>query len=188
MNRNYLRILLVPALAVLALLAAPGCDLVSGTLRVVQDVIAPGEPAHHVQSGQTQGTMGVDLTNNKDFKDHQDKIKSVDAAGFVFRVRNNGALPATGEIFFTTTPLVSATEVNIRALGKRILSGLALPAGAYTDIEFENSLALQDAANRDAFHAAIKGGKIYLYGLAQNPPFDLTIDQLTVVLLLTVSI
>jgi hypothetical protein len=185
MNRKHLRSLLVPALAGLVLLAVPGCDLVSVTLRIVQDVIAPGEPAHHVQSGQTQGSLGVDLTQDKDFKDNQDKIQSVDAAGFVFRVQNNSATAATGQIFFTTNPIASPTETNIRSQGTLILNGLALPGGTYTDIDFEDSLALQVAANRDAFHTAIKGGKIYLYGLAQNPPFDLTIDQLTVVIIIT---
>lgn len=187
MNRKHLRNLLIPALAGLALLAAPGCDFVSVTLRIVQDVIAPGEPSHHVQSGQTQGTLGVDLTGNQDFKDNQDKIKSVDAAGFVFRVRNNNPTPATAQIYFTTSAIAAPTEANVRAQGKLILSGLALPGSAYTDIDFEDSLALQVAANRDAFHTAIKSGRIFLYGLAANPPFDLTIDQLTVVIILTAA-
>jgi hypothetical protein len=185
MNTKHLKTLLVPALAAVLMLAASGCDLVSVTVRIVQDVIAPGGTPYHAVSGATEGNIGVDLTNDSDFKDHKDNIKSVDGAGFVFRVQNNLAATATGQIYFSATPINPPSEANIRSQGTLILTGLALPGNAYTNIDYEGSLALQVAANQPLFHETIKSGKIYLYGLAQNAPFDLTIDQLTVILMIT---
>lgn len=174
------RILWVSALAGLLL---AGCDLIAGQLRIEYDVIPPA--ASHQATDQSIGTIGVDLTNNKDFKDNQDKIKSVDEVGFVFRVRNNRSEAATGRIYMTATPLASPSLSTLASSATLVLDGLAVPGSSYVEVDYAQSLALQQ--NQTLLHSQIQSGRIYLYGVGSGAPFDVTIDQLTVVLVMSVT-
>jgi hypothetical protein len=172
------------AVAALALFLLSGCDLVGGQLRIVQDVIPPN-PSHQA-TDQSIGVIGVDLSTNKDFQDNKDKIKSVDEVGFVFRVQNNLSTPATGRIYMTATPLVLPSLGTLQQQATLVLDGLALPGNGTLDVPYDQSIALQK--NRDLLHAQLKTGTIYLYGAAEGAPFNVTIDQLTVVLVLNVTL
>jgi hypothetical protein len=172
------------AAAALALVLLAGCDLAGGQLRIVQDVIPPN-PAHQA-THQAIGIVGVDLSANSDFKDNRDKIKSVDEVGFVFRAKNNLGTPATGQIYMSKTPLAFPSPATLQSQATLVLDGLALPASGTVNVTYEQSIALQ--VNRDQLHEQLETGTIYLYGCAQGAPFDITVDQLTVVLVLNFTL
>lgn len=174
------RLFWAPALAGLLL---AGCDLIGAQLRIELDVIPPNSSQQSTH--QTVGTIGVDLTTNSDFRDNQDKIKSVDEVGFVFRVRNNRTETATGRIYMTAAPLNFPTPETLASSATLVLDGLTVPGSSYIEVDYAQSLALQQ--NQALLHQQVKSGRIYLYGVAQGAPFDVTIDQLTVVLVMTVT-
>lgn len=170
-------------LCLAAFLLLAGCSLVSVTLLIELDV----EGTHRSTSSNI-AVIAVDLTDDPDFEDNKDKIQSVDEVGFVFRATNNIAQAATGEIWLSLVEIPNATPESVRSGGaaRRVLSGLVLPpAPGAIDIRYEESLNLQDEANRAFLHDAVEGGRFYLYGIADTSNFDLTIDQLTVVVVLT---
>jgi hypothetical protein len=169
--------------ATLACVLLAGCDLIAGQLRIVYDVIPPASSQQ--STDMSVGVIGVDLTQNKDFKDNQDKIQSVDEAGFVFRARNNLGTAASGQVYMTSSPLMFPSADIVRQQGTLVLDGLSIAASGYVDVDLAQSIALQ--RNRALLHQQIQTGRIYLYGVAQGAPFSLTIDQLTVVLVLTVT-
>jgi hypothetical protein len=162
------------------LLLVAGCSLVSVTILINLDVTG----THRSTSSET-AFIAVDLTQDPDFRDNQDKIQSVDEVGFVFRAQNNIAVQARGEIWISRSAIVPATPTSIRFQARRILSGLVLPSGGYANITYEQSLAMEDPINKPYLHESVKQGRFYLYGIADTATFDLTIDQLTAVVVLT---
>jgi hypothetical protein len=168
----------LPALSALLLIA--GCSLVSVTLLINLDV-----QGTHRSTSSNVAMIAVDLTQDQDFKDNKDKIASVDEVGFIFRAQNNIQQGATGQIYMSEVPVVPQTAATIigSGLAKRVLSGLTLTPGGYVTITYEQSLALEE--NTDYLHRLVKSGHFYLYGVADTSTFDLTIDQLTVVAVIT---
>ena len=175
-------------LAVSALaLCLPGCSLVSGTLRI----------EHDFAEGPQQSSQGnvaeliVDLNVDKDFRDNKDKIKSVDEVGFVFRARNLLGNTAHGVFYISKTSLrpltgpLTAAVIQSSPLATKVLDGLMLQAG-YTNIDYDGSLALE--VNQNVLHETVQGGTFYLYGIADDSDFDITIDKLTAVVVVTVEL
>ncbi len=174
------------AVAAIAL-CLPGCSLVSGTLRIERDF------PEGLQQSQDEfvAELFVDLNKNSDFKDNKDKIKSVDEVGFVFRAQNNrDTVPdstAHGMIYISKTPIRPLTAEAIQASpsATRVLEGLVLQSG-YTNIDYDASLALE--VNQSVLHDAVKDGTFYLYGIADESDFNITIDKLTAVVVVTAEL
>ncbi len=161
-----------------AFLLAIGCSLVSGTLRIEHDF----EGGPQQSTGQNVKELAVDLNSDSDFKDNKDKITSVDEVGFVFRAQNNLGTVANGVIYISKTPVRPLTADAIRSAATPVVQGIVLQSG-YTDISYDNSLALE--VNQDVLHATVKDGTFYLYGIANQTDFDITIDKLTAVVVVT---
>ena len=164
----------------LAVLLAVGCSLVSGTLRIEHDF----EGGPQQSTGTNVKMLGVDLNSDSDFKDNKDKIKSVDEVGFVFRAQNNLGNVANGVIYISTVPITPLTyeRITTSGLATPVVQGLILQPG-YTDISYDDSLALE--VNQAVLHEIVKGGTFYLYGIANQSNFDITIDKLTAVVVVT---
>jgi hypothetical protein len=179
-----------PLFLLALLVAAAGCELVSGTLRIEQDILTAEGEQHSTSSDV--GEMAVDLSENSDFREHKDQIKSVDEVGFIFHAVNNIPNAATGEIWISPTrigtPGSALTAATIRSdpNAVKVLEGLALPAAGALDVTYDQSLTLQ--TNTDRLHEIVKTGTFYLYGIASTSTFDLTISQLTAVVVLTVEL
>jgi hypothetical protein len=168
---------------ILTVLVTAGCSLISGTVRVEYDF----QSGLQHSTGQNVGAVNADLTTNKNYNDNKDKIKSVDEVGFVFHAQNNLSNAATGEIWLSPTQISPATAANIRAQARRVVHGLAMNPNGSMDVSYETSLSLED--NPDYLHEVVKGGKFFLYGLADGTStFDITVDKLTAVVLLTVEL
>jgi hypothetical protein len=177
-------------LAVAAIaLSLPGCSLVSGTVRIEYDFTQGPQQS----TGQDVKELFVDLNNNQDFKDNKAKIKSVDEVGFVFRARNLLADSPHGMIYISKTrilPLPPATLLTAAAIqsspaATKVLQGLVLQPG-YTNIDYDASLALE--VNQTVLHDTVQGGTFYLYGIADASDFDITIDKLTAVVVVTAEL
>jgi hypothetical protein len=171
-------------LAVSALvLFLPGCPLISGTLRIERDFAQGLQQS----TGQDVKELFVDLNENSDFKDNKDKIKSVDEVGFVFRAQNNLGNTAHGVIYISKTQIrpLTAAAIQSSPSAVRILQGLVLQPG-YTNLDYDGSLALE--VHQNVLHELVKGGTFYLYGIADESNFSITIDKLTAIVVLTVEL
>ena len=170
------------ALTVLAL-SLHGCSLVSATLRIERDFTQGPQQS----TGQDVKELAVDLNENSDFKDNKDKITSIDEVGFVFRARNLLGNSAHGVIYISKTPIRPLTAATIQSspLATRILEGLVLQPG-YTSIDYDASLALE--LNQKVLHETVLGGTFFLYGIADETDFNITIDKLTAVVVATAEL
>jgi hypothetical protein len=165
-------------------LVVAGCVLVSGTIRIEHDF----KEGPQQSTGQNVKEMAVDLNVDSDFKDNKDNIKSVDEVGFVFQAINNLSTGATGQIYASKLPISPLTAAQIRLMGKLVVNGLVLSAGpgVATDISYDQSLAHE--VNQDFLHDLVKDGTFYLYGIASQPDFDITIQKNTAVVVVTVEL
>jgi len=151
------------ALAAAGLFA--GCLLVSGQITIVQEFDDDsGSAASQVYY------LSVDLNENEDYKDHKDKIKSLEAFGFLVEITNAGNIPAGGEGYISLspiTPLPTDRNAILNANIPRIFYvSDPLDPGETRTITFEKS---QDyIENFDAIDKAIKDGEIYLYGVTDQ--------------------
>jgi hypothetical protein len=169
-------------LAVAAIaLSLPGCSLVSGTIRIEYDYT--GNPQQSTQGSVAE--LAVDLNDNQDFKDNKDKIKSVDEVGFVFRARNLLGNTAHGVIYISKTQIRPLTAAAIQGSATRVVQGVMLQAG-YTNIDYDTSLGLE--VHQTVLHDLVKGGTFYLYGIADESDFNITIDKLTAVAVVTAEL
>jgi hypothetical protein len=179
--RRAFSLLAISALVVLL----PGCPLISGTLRIEHDF----EQGPQRSTGQDVKELSVDLNQDQDFRDNKDKIKSVDEVGFVFRAQNNRGTTAHGVIYISKTPIRPLTAAGIQSspFATKILQGLVLQPG-YTNIDYNGSLALE--LNQKVMHETVRGGTFFLYGIADptETEFDITIDKLTAVIVVTAEL
>jgi hypothetical protein len=162
-----------------------GCSLVSGTLRIEHDF----REGPQQSTGQSVKELRVDLNDDSDFRDNQDKIKSVDEVGFVFQAINNTSVGATGQIWISRNSITPLTARGIREGGATlVVDGLVLAAGpgVSTDITYDESLAHE--VNQDVLHELVKGGVFSLYGIASGSDFDITIQKNTAVITVTVEL
>jgi hypothetical protein len=171
------------ALAFFALFFVTGCPLVSATLRIEHNF----EEGPQQSTGQNVKELAVDLNADSNYKDNKDKIKSVDEVGFVFRAQNNLGNTAHGVIYISRTPIRPLTFAGITGspLATPVVKGLVLQPG-YTDITYDESLALE--MNQKVLHDIVKDGTFYLYGIADQSEFDITIDKLTAVVVVTAEL
>jgi hypothetical protein len=153
-SKGFLRTLPLSLLAIIG-----GCFLVSGQITFV----------HNFGDGTAtaDGTVyefGIDLTENKDYNDHKDKIKSVTAVGFEVKVQNGTAMAATAEGYLTLNPLADPSTVGDMQSGEvKIFSAAGNPVDPMSTrvIDFEESQEYM--ANFDAIQDAVRDGEFYVY-------------------------
>ncbi len=149
---------------ILLLALGTGCLLVSGQITVVQEFVDD-----NVTAGANVYPLHVDLNDNSDYEEHGDKIKSLEAFGFVVRVWNQGNMEARGEGYIVIGEDIDP-QLNSRAAlvasskATRILNVHdPIAPGGYLDITFEMS---QDyIENFDTIEDAILDGEISFYGV-----------------------
>jgi hypothetical protein len=153
-------LLLALPLSLLALMG--GCFMVSGQITFVHNF---GDGL--ATQGQTVGVFGLDLNTIKDYKDHKDKIKSVEAVGFQVEVKNlHSTLAATAEGYLSTEDLGNPTVAEVQEQGVRIFSAAADPVAPLTTrvIDFEESQAYME--NFGTVQDAVRQGVFYVYLVA----------------------
>ena len=143
-----------------------GCLLVSGQITIVQEFKDDsGSAASQVYY------LSVDLNDNEDYKDHKDKIKSLEAFGFVVEITNaSTSQSARGEGYISLSPITPTPTSRNAVLEAKIprifFVDDPLDPGETRTITFEES---QDyIENFDAIEDAIKDGEIYLYGVTDQ--------------------
>lgn len=168
MKRN---LLILSALLIPAVIA--GC-VASGTIVIVQEIEG------FASSNNLVNVRHVSLSDNSDFEDNKDKIKSVDAISFAGSIINYGNAENRGEVYFSNVGTYT-TAAEVRSNATRIFVSPAVPAGDSIFIDwgegashFENlSVLVTELKDEDA--------DFYLYGVAEETPFNMYFNVALVV-------
>lgn len=153
------------AAALTLLLLAAGC-IVSGQFVVV---IAGSNTIR--SSDETLDYLSVDVTANETWRDHKDDIQAIVDVKFECEFVNNLNTAADGELYISTE-LYSTVE-QVRANATRVFAGLALDPSEVRAVSFSESADYIE--NLEAVLDLLEGGQFYLYGIAAEAPFDITV-------------
>jgi hypothetical protein len=165
--------LLVPSIGLVG-----GCFLLSAQMTIVQD-FGNGEGS----ADQTVYTYYVDLNDNADYREHGDKIRSVEAFGFKVVVSNLGDIDANAEGYLSFVELDSPTVESIPTEATRIFSGIPLAPNETRTITYEDS---QNYLERiDVIDEAVKEGTVWFYAITQE---GTRVDYAGLVLVITVNL
>lgn len=146
---------------ILAGLVIAGC-LVSGTFVIVRNV------NFTFTADQGFYWYPVDLTDDSDWKKHQDEIDDIDAVGFEFKIQNTSSEDCEFNVWFDRTsgpadPNNFPTSFDPVTLGAvKVINGLTVAAGATRTVTYAESLG--HISNLAAFKTIIKSGRFDYYG------------------------
>ena len=124
--------------------------------------------------------VAVNLTEEEDWRDNQDKLDEIYVLYFYGRITNNESTPATVKLYvYKDTTLHTIAEVESKAT--LVLGGLALPAGPDT---VEVPLT---AMKLEPIRDLIMEGKFALYAIAAPTPFNIKVFDASVVVIFAVE-
>jgi hypothetical protein len=152
--------------AALALsMVVTGC-IVSGQFIVL---IAGTNTIH--STGDDLDYVEVDLTDNDTWEEHKDEIQGIIDIKFECQFENNLSDSADGELWISTE--LYTTVAQVRDNATRVLSGLELEGDEVRDVSFSASSAYIE--NLDTVLDLLESGHFFVYGIASDVPFDVTV-------------
>ncbi|MBN1424135.1 hypothetical protein JXA88_06230 [Candidatus Fermentibacteria bacterium] len=155
-----------------------GCFLISAQMTIVYKA---GDGFG--TADQSVYSYHVDLNDNSDYREHNDKIKNVEAFGFDVTVANLTGSPANGEGYISFSEIVSPTVANIQAQATRVFSGIPLEPGETRTITYDESQRYIDRI--DVLDEAIKQGIVWFYVITDQ---GIRISSTGLTLVMTVNL
>ena len=163
------------SVALLATLLLSGCWLFGITLVLSYDI-----DEEIVSTDEAFNSVAIDLTEEEDWKDNQDKLDEIYSMLFYGYIINYESTPATGRLYvYKDGSLTTVTEVQSKAT--LVLDGLVIPA--YDTLE----VPLIHMERIDHIRDLVMEGKFHLYAIATNAPFDIRVFDATVVVIFAVE-
>ncbi len=157
-----------------ALLLFSGCWLFGITLVLTYDI--DDKPAY---TDTELNSWFVDLTEEDDWKDNQDKLDEIHHLYFYGWIQNYMDTPATGQLYmYKDTTLHTIAEVE--SLATLVLDGLVLPADSTVEIPL---IAVDLQLVKDL----IMEGKFGLYAIAADVPFHIRVFDASVVVIFAIE-
>ena len=154
---------------ILAVMVAPftaGC-IFSGQFTIVvnvQDEIAYVD--------QVLNSAEIDLTANSTWDDHRDDIQNIVDVKFELTAENNTSSAVTGEVYVSENKYTTAEDVQDSAT--LVLSGIVVDPNHTRTISFtESSKFIRDMPT---LLDLVEKGHFFVYGLAEDAPFVITIQ------------
>jgi hypothetical protein len=162
------------AVAIFATLLLSGCWLFGITLVLSYDI------EDEIASTDTHfNSIFVDLTQEQDWRDNQDKLDEIYILYFYGWIQNYESTPATGQLYvYKDTTLHTVAEVE--SLATLVLDGLVIPADSTVEIPLT-------AMKLEPIRDLIMKGKFGLYAIATDVPFDIRVFDATVVVVFAVE-
>lgn len=142
-------------IAALGLLVA-GC-LVSGTFIVVDDFQFTAQSGFYYYQ--------VDITENPDWKEHQDEIDDVDAVGAEFFITSEEEGPVTFSVYIDDYSGLGPAPTSVPATASVIIDSLIVNPGK-THITYVKSLGI--IQNTTRLKALAKTGRFDYFGLSSG--------------------
>ncbi len=162
------------SVALFATLLLSGCWLFGITLMLSYDI------EDEIVSTDTHfNSVAIDLTEEQDWKDNQDKLDEIHSLLFHGSITNYENTSATGQLYvYKDGTLNTITEVE--SLATLVLDGLVLPPDSTVEVPL---LYMNIEEIRDL----IMEGKFSLYAIATNVPFHIRVFDATVVVIFAVE-
>jgi hypothetical protein len=170
--------LLVTGFAAISTLIISGCILTTGQITFTQPIDAG------YMTDSTIYKKSLDLNVNSDYADNLDKIKSVDAVSFVAKIFNRGTVDNKAELYISLDSDLNDAD-SIRAKAIKVLSSPTVPAGDSVFIKWNDSFKYM-FNKTDLEHYVLDHGQFVVYGIADNTPFNDSI-QAEIVVTITVG-
>ncbi len=165
---------IVFSVALFAALLLSGCWLFGITLVLSYDIDA------FVSTDTVLNPVQVDLTEEDDWKDNEDKLDEIHTIMFYGFIWNREATPATGQLYVYKDGSLS-TVAEVQSKATLVLGGLAVNPNDTLEV------ALVHMENIDEIRDLVMEGKFWIYGIAANVPFDIKIFDSTVVVIFAVE-
>jgi len=113
----------------------------------------------------------VDLTENDEYNDHKDKIKSIDAVAVVGEITNNLPAETVGQIWISDELYVTPDEVRQNAT--LVFETPSIPGNSTIFIDWSDGLSR--IQHFDELKAQVESGNFIVYGISTGA-FDLFFD------------
>ncbi len=163
------------AAALFATLFLSGCWLFGITLVLHYDI-----DDEIVSTDTVFNSVAIDLTEEQDWKDNQDKLDEIYSMLFYGYITNYESTPATGQLYvYKDGSLSTVAEVQSKAI--LVLDGLALPSDSTLEVPLIHMVRI------DHIRDLVMEGKFHLYAIATNVPFDIRVFDATVVVIFAVE-
>lgn len=174
---------------VAAVILAAGC-IMTGTY-VATAKLVPDKNSSSVTvstyPGQDSGVkLVVDLRDDADFRDNQDKIKDIESIGFYLKARNNLAGGVTLQLFLEedTTKEWTNAQMVVDSSTELVFTGLTIPGNKTVTVDWNQSM--QYITNLQAIKDILETGRFSIYPVAiPRDDFSITIDSLVVIVTLS---
>ena len=163
------------SVALAATFLLSGCWLFGITLVLSYDI-----DEEIVSTDEAFNSVAIDLTEEEDWKDNEDKLDEIYSILFYGFIENREATPATGQLYVYKDGSLS-TVAEVQSKATLVLDGLVVPANDTLEV------ALVHMANIDEIRDLVMEGKFSLYGIAANVPFDIKVFDATVVVIFAVE-
>lgn len=162
------------SVALFATLFLSGCWLFGITLVLSYDI-----EEEIVSTDEYFNSVAVDLTEEEDWKDNQDKLDEIYNLLFYGKIHNRESTEATGQLYVYKDGSLS-TIAEVQANATLVLDGLVVPPLDTLEVPITEM-------KLEPIRDLIMEGKFHLYGIAANVPFDIKIFDATVVVIFAVE-
>jgi hypothetical protein len=171
-------------LAVALLAAGAGCILISGQIFTTFDL---GDI--HVTGANGMDSMTVNLSDNQDYMDNRDKLKTLADFAFVGNFTKSAGGALNVEIWITPTSTNYGTATAVRASATRLWGPFVFPADStIRHIGWTESAALLDSTGKNVLINEVKGDGVFkLYALGATGDYDFRVTHGKLLLTLDVG-
>jgi hypothetical protein len=162
------------SVAVVATLLLSGCWLFGITMMLSYDI-----EEEIVSTNTSFNSVAIDLTEEEDWKDNEDKLDEIYNLLFYGSIQNNQSTEATGQLYvYEDGSLTTISEVQANAT--LVLDGLVLPPSSITYVPLTEM-------KLEPIRDLIMEGRFHLYAIATNVPFNIRVFDATVVVVFAVE-
>ena len=167
-------------------LIASGCILTSGQIQINFDL-----PDGSVTSNGLVG-MPVKLSEEEEYTDNKDKLKTLSDLALLGKITNNTASPLDVEVWFTPAVTNYTSETALKADGTalKIWGKFSVGANQTIQVDWNDSAALFTKAGKDALLKEAKDGDgdFSLYAIGSSGTYDFDIKNGALILVLDAGI
>jgi hypothetical protein len=162
------------SVAVLATLLLSGCWMFGITMMLSYNI-----DEEIVSTDTNFNSVAIDLTEEEDWKDNEDKLDEIYNLLFYGSIQNHETTEATGQLYvYEDGSLTTISQVQTHAT--LVLDGLVLPPSSITYVPLTEM-------KLEPIRDLIMEGRFHLYAIATNVPFEITVFDATVVVIFAVE-
>lgn len=164
------------ASSVLVVALASGCQLISGQYTVAVEMPTPLD----ANSVTVIDFAQVNLTLNREYRDHRGKIRGLVDCALLGKFTNTGT-GALGVVVYMTPDLTqysTKSQLDADATKIQLWGPLNLAAGASRTVGWDESSRLFSAAGKQALTREVKGdGQFTIYVVGSTAPYQLRLEN-----------